>query len=114
MIGAKLQGYVYGNFGEKAVLAQKYLAEHTDFLKGAAWDGKVGSLDATLGVVRTDAFVKLQEVTGLNAVEATDLLWNTYSPGPNVWFPFAGIGVAAIIALVVFARLARRWKDMDA
>jgi dipeptide/tripeptide permease len=114
LIGAKLQGYVYGNFGEKAVLAQKYLAEHTDFLKGAAWDGKVGSLDTTLGVVRTDAFVKLQEVTGLNAVEATDLLWNTYSPGPNVWFPFAGIGMAAIIALVVFARMARRWKDMDA
>ncbi len=65
-------------------------------------------------VVRTDAFVKLQEVTGLNAVEATDLLWNTYSPGPNVWFPFAGIGVAAIIALVIFAKMARRWKDMDA
>jgi dipeptide/tripeptide permease len=114
LVGAKIQGYVYGNFGEKAVLAQKYLAEHTDSLKGAAWDGKVSSLDATLGVVRTDAFVKLQEVTGLNAFEATDLLWNTYSPGPNVWFPFAGIGVAAIIALVVFARLVRRWKDMDA
>jgi dipeptide/tripeptide permease len=114
LIGAKLQGYFYGNFGEKAVLAQKYLAEHTDFLKGAGWDGKVSSLDATLGVERTDAFLKLQEVTNMDAVAATDLLWNTYSPGPNVWYPFAGIGVAAIIALVVFARMARRWKDMDA
>ena len=28
--------------------------------------------------------------------------------------PFAGIGVAAIIALVFFARAARRWADMDA
>jgi hypothetical protein len=65
-------------------------------------------------VERTDAFLKLQGVTGLDAVAATDLLWNTYSPGPNVWYPFAGIGVAAIIALVVFARMARRWKDMDA
>jgi dipeptide/tripeptide permease len=114
LVGAKLQGYVYGNFGEKAVLAQKYLAEHTDFLKGAVWDGTVDSLDTTLGVLRPDAFAKLQEVTGLNAIEATDLLWHTYSPGPNVWYPFAGIGVAAIIALVVFARLARRWQDMDA
>ena len=114
LVGAKLQGYFYGNFGEKAVLAQKYLAEHTDFLKGAIWNGKVSSLDATLGVERTDAFLKLQEVTNLDAVAATDLLWNTYSPGPNVWYPFAGIGVAAIIALVVFARMARRWKDMDA
>jgi hypothetical protein len=31
-----------------------------------------------------------------------------------VWFPFAAIGLAAIVALVVFARMARRWKDMDA
>ncbi len=114
LIGAKLQGYVYGNFGEKAVLAQKYLAEHTEFLRGGTWDGKVGSLDSTLGVARTDAFLKLQEVTGLDATAATDLLWKTYSPGPYVWFPFAAIGFAAIIALVVFARMARRWKDMDA
>jgi MFS family permease len=113
-VGAKLQGKLYSEVGEKAVLAQKYLAEHTDFLGGAAWDGEVGSLDSTLGVMRTDAFLKMQEVTGLNATEATEILWNTYSPGPNVWFPFAAIGVAAIIALVVFARMARRWKDMDA
>ena len=113
-IGAKLQGYVYGNFGEKAVLAQKYLAEHTDFLKGAAWDGSVSTLDTVTGVTRTDAFVKMQEVTGLDAAAATDMLWNTYSPGTQVWLPFAYIGMAAIIALVIFARMARRWKDMDA
>ena len=109
-----MQGYFYGNFGEKAVLAQKYLAEHTEFLGGRSWDGGIGSLDATLGVARTDAFVKMQEVTGLDAVQATELLWTTYSPGTKVWLPFAGIGIAAIIALVVFARLARRWQDMDA
>ena len=114
LVGAKLQGYFYGNFGEKAVLAQKYLAEHTEFLRGSTWDGKVSSLDATLGVARTDAFLKMQEVTGLGAVEATDMLWNTYSPGTAVWLPFAYIGMAAIIALVIFARMARRWKDMDA
>jgi len=28
--------------------------------------------------------------------------------------PIAGICIAAIIALVVFARLARRWSDMNA
>ena len=113
-VGAKLQGYVYGNFGEKAVLAQKYLAEHTDFLKGKLWDGSVSTLDAVTGVARTDAFLKMQEVTGLDAAAATDLLWTTYSPGTKVWFPFAWIGVAAIIALIIFARMARRWKDMDA
>jgi len=113
-VGAKLQGYVYGHFGEKAVLAQKYLAEHTDFLGGRGWDGDVGKLDAATGLARTEAFAKLQEVTGLDATAATDLLWHTYSPGTNVWLPFAAVGVVAVVALVVFARMARRWQDMDA
>ena len=114
LVGANLQGYVYGNFGEKAVLAQKYLVEHTQALGRAAWDGKVDSLDAVTGVARTEAFAHLQQVTGLDAAQATQLLWDTYHPGQAVWYPFAAIGVAAIIALVVFARMARRWQDMDA
>ena len=28
-VGSKLAGYLYGHFGDKAVLAQKYLLEHT-------------------------------------------------------------------------------------
>ena len=112
LVGSNLQGYFYGNFGEKAVLAQKYLAEH---VPGAAgWDGKLASLDAAAGVARTEAFARLQQVTGLDAAQATTLLWETYDPHVRVWLPFAGIGVAAIIALVFFARAARRWADMDA
>ena len=114
LIGAKLQGFFYGNFGEKAVLAQKYLAEHSDLVRAGSWDGKISSLDAVTGVARTDAFLKMQEITGMDAVAATDMLWQTYSPGTRVWLPFAAIGGGAIIALVVFARMARRWKDMDA
>jgi len=112
LVGSKLQGYFYGNFGEKAVLAQKYLAEHAP--GGGSWDGKLGSLDAAAGVARTEAFVKLQQVTGLDAAAATSLLWETYDPHLKVWLPFAGIGVVAIIALVFFARAARKWADMDA
>ncbi len=112
-IGASLQGYVYGNFGEKAVLAQKYLCEKTEFLQNKVWDGKVSSLDEVTGVARTEAFATLQDVTGLDAVQATELLWNTYNPQYKVWIPFACIGVAAIIALVVFARMARKWNDMN-
>jgi len=114
MVGAKMQGYFYGNFGEKAVLAQKYLAEHTDFTGGKIWDGKVSSLDSLLDVARTDAFVKMCEVTGLDATACTELLWNTYNPQYKVWIPFAGIGVFAIFALVIYARLAQRWNDMNA
>jgi hypothetical protein len=109
-IGSYLQGYVYGHWGEKAVLAQKYLAHQA----GAAWDGRLDSLDAAAGVARPEAFARLMEVTGKDATAATQLLWETYSPQYAVWLPFAAIGVAAIIALVIFARMARRWNDMNA
>ena len=70
-------------------------------------------MEAT-GIERTEAFAKLQEVVGIGPVEATQLLWDTYSPNINVWVPFAAIGVAAAIALYIFGAMARRWKDMDA
>ncbi len=114
MVGSKLQGYFYGHFGEKAVLAQKYLAEHTERAGSAVWDGSIKTLESVTGVPRTEAFVHLQDVTGLDATAATDLLWNTYQPQYKVWLPFAAIGVGAILALVVFTWLARRWNDMNA
>lgn len=112
--GSWLQGFVYGRWGEKAVLAQKYLVEKTDFAAGRTWDGDIHSLGEAAGVVRPEAFAKLMEVTGLDAGAATRLLWETYSPHYAVWLPFAAIGVVAIVALVVFARMARRWSDMNA
>ena len=111
LVGSKLQGFVYGNWGEKAVLAQKYLA--TEAPGAGGWDGKLASLDTASGVVRPEAFARLMEVTNLDAVAATQLLWTTYSPQYYVWIPFACIGVAAIIALVAFARAARKWGNMN-
>ncbi len=115
-VGSKLAGYFYGHFGEKAVLAQKYLLEHTALGTGklALWNGSPDRLAELIGVPRTEAFVRLQEVTGLDPVAATKLLWDTYNPQFNVWIPFAIIGVVAIIALIIFNQLARRWKDMNA
>jgi MFS family permease len=111
--GSTIAGYVYGHYGEKAVLALKYLAEHTAFGQGKGWNGSVASLEATLGVKRTEAMVKLQEVTGLDPVAATQTLWDTYHP-QYVWVPFALIGVVAAIALWIFGRMAKRWSDMNA
>ena len=111
--GSWIAGIVYGKYGEKAVLALRYLAEKTPFGAGKNWDGKVESLASTLGVERTQAMVKLQEVTGLDAVAATRMLWDTYHPH-YVWIPFALIGVVAAIALYVFGRMAKRWQDMNA
>ena len=111
-IGSKMAGYLYGHYGDKAVVAQKYIAEH---LGGeSTWDGTLASLDVAAGVERTEAFAKVQELTGLDPVAATQLLWDTYSPQYTVWIPFAAIGVFATIALVVFGHMAKRWKDMDA
>lgn len=111
-LGAVLAGYLYGRLGEKAVLAQRYLAEHTDFLKGRRWDGRLESLTETLGVGRSDAYQTLIQHLGATGEEVTQLLWTTYEPY-RVWWPIAGIGIASTLALLVFNRQARRWSDMD-
>ncbi|MBK6764792.1 MAG: hypothetical protein IPG71_00390 [bacterium] len=102
--GSKLAGYLYGNFGEKAVLAQKYILEHTQIGAGKSWDRDPESLSTLLGVQRTEAFAKLQDLTSTTAPQATQLLWDTYSPQYAVWFPFAVIGVLAVIALIIFSQ----------
>jgi len=113
-LGSLLAGYVYGHYGEKAVLALRYLAEHTPFGADRGWNGNMHSLEEVLGVTRPAAMAKLQEITGLDASSATRLLWETYHPQLHVWVPFAAIGVVAAIALWGFGRRARRWSDMNA
>jgi MFS family permease len=113
-LGSTIAGYLYGNFGEKAVLALKYLATKTPFGADKGWTGDVSKLEEVLGVKRTEAMAKLQEVTGMDAVEATRLLWDTYHPNTKVWIPFALVGLVSAVALWIFGRMARNWKDMDA
>ncbi len=113
-LGSTIAGYVYGHFGEKAVLALRYLAEKTPFGIGKAWSGDVTLLEAVLGVKRTEAMLKLQEVTGMDPVTATQTLWDTYHPNAKVWIPFACIGVVSAVALWIFGRMAKRWSDMNA
>ena len=114
-IGSKLAGYLYGNYGEKAVLAQRYLAEKTGFLEAkglAPWDGQIANLNVTLGIERHQAYTFLKDYLNLSGEAATKLLWQTYHPY-QVWFYFAGIGLVAIAALIVFNQRAKRWKDMN-
>ncbi len=113
-VGSKLAGYLYGHFGDKAVLAQKYLLEHTALGQGKSWNGDPGQLESLIGVPRTGAMKALMENLNVNAQQATDLLWNTYQPHLYVWIPFACIGVLAVIALIIFSRMAKRWSDMNA
>jgi MFS family permease len=112
--GNYLAGKLYARVGEKATLSLKYLVEETPFGNGKVWDGSVKTLEEVAGVPRTEAFAKLQEVLGLDAANATRLLWDTYDPQYKVWIPFAAIGVLAAIALAIYGRLAKRWADMNA
>ncbi len=113
-VGAWIAGIVYGNYGEKAVLALRYLAEHTPLGQGKGWNGVPGTLEATLGVNRSEAFYALRYSLGMDAQTCTKLLWDTYHPQYYVWIPFAAIGVFAAIALAVFGQMAKRWSDMNA
>ena len=112
--GATMAGYLYGHYGEKATLALKYLCQHTNYLGNKVWDGSVSSLEAVTGVPRTAAMQKLVEYTGMTNIEATRMLWETYNPQYHVWIPFATIGVLAIISLIIFSQMAKKWKDMNA
>lgn len=114
--GSILAGYLYGHYGEKAVLAQKYLLQHTALGDGKLqlWKGNPNQLAELVGVDRTQAFDKLMNVLNLNAKDATGLLWDTYHPHLYVWLPIASIGFLAVIALIIFSQMAKRWKDMNA
>ncbi|MBN8610463.1 MAG: MFS transporter [Deltaproteobacteria bacterium] len=112
-IGAQLTAWLYGNWGEKAMLAQRYLAEHPDLLgRDVSWDGDVSTLEAATGVSRETAMTTLCDRAHLDAQAATDLLWTTYSPWV-VWLPIAAIGLVSVVALVMFNRAAKRWSDMN-
>lgn len=113
-VGSLLQGKLYGNYGEKAILALRYLMEKTSYGKDHAWDGKIASLEKASGIDRQHAFERLSRELKMNGADVNILLWQSYKPHLRVWIPFALIGLVATIALYIFGRMAKRWKDMNA
>jgi POT family proton-dependent oligopeptide transporter len=96
-IGSFIGGKIYESMGEKASLALRYLAGHTGI---------------SSGVERTEAMAKLQDVLHLDASQATRLLWQTYHPY-QLWYPFAGLGLASAIGIFFYARWARKYEAAD-
>ncbi len=90
--GSIMGGEIYSRMGDKANLAIRYMQDH---------------LNISGGIVRTDAFSKLMEVTGKNAVDATNLLWNTYRPY-ELWYQFAAIGMASAIGIFIYSMVVKR------
>jgi MFS family permease len=112
-LGAQLTAFLYARWGEKAMLAQRYLAEHPALLgRDAHWDGDPLTLEAATGVARADAFQLLVDRLGQDGQTVTELLWATYDPWV-VWLPIAAVGVVSVIGLYLFARAARKWADMN-
>jgi POT family proton-dependent oligopeptide transporter len=95
--GSFAGGQIYDTMGDKANLAMRWLGEH----KGM-----------TQGVERTHAMETLQRVTGLDAVRATQLLWDAYHPW-KLWIPFAAVGIASAIAIWLYSLWVRKYEAAD-
>ncbi len=111
-VGAKIAGWQYGNYGEKAMLALRYLAEKTNFAEGRAWNGDPSTLEAVVGIERKAAFATLVKELGQDPNAVNHLLWTTYRPY-QVWYPFALVGLCSLVGIIVFSQLSKRWKDMN-
>jgi MFS family permease len=95
-LGSWFAGQVYGEMGDKANLAIRYLADN----------------NGVTGVDRTGAMNKLVEVTGLTHQEATELLWAAYKPY-ELWYQFAAVGVASALLMLVYAKWVKKYEAAD-
>lgn len=91
-VGALLGGYMYGNFGEKAALAQQYLV--TEF-------GQKVEIDYALSV--------LKENLGYSDIQVTNMLWTHYNP-MFAFLPFLLIGVLSLGGILIYRNLITRNK----
>jgi MFS family permease len=95
--GSFMGGHIYENQGDKANLALRWLSEHQG---------------TSSGVERTAAMTRLQEVTGLDPVAATKMLWDAYHPH-TLWYPFAAVGLASAVGIWLYSRWIRRFEEVD-
>ena len=83
--------------GDKANLALDYLAANYNIT----------------GIDRTEAMTKLIEVTGMDAIEATNMLWETNDPF-TLWFPFAAVGLASAVGMFFYSKWVKQHATADA
>jgi len=79
--GGLIGGWLYKHHAEKAYFA-KILLEN----KGIK------------GIQLQDAFTKAQEVTGMNAAELTNHLWQIHNPSV-IWYPFLILSILSVIGM---------------
>ncbi len=124
--GSLMGGEIYDRMGDKANLSLRYIESHFGLGSGLTGEGlmdKINSLGlppaamSWIGdligkgetIARTNAFEALQQLTGMDASQATQLLWQTYHPY-QLWYQFAAIGVASAIGIAIYSYFAHKWQ----
>ena len=92
MVGAKLMGSWYENYGDKVNLARKHL---TDVLNMGP--------DAVAAIAKDDVMPLLAQKLGVEVFQAQTLLRETYNPG-QVWIWLAIVGSGSIVLMYAYDR----------
>ncbi len=95
-VGSIFAGHVYDSMGDKANLALDYLSKNFNITN----------------IERPEAMNKLVEVTGLDHIQATQLLWDAYDPY-KLWYQFAAIGIASAIAMLIYSVWVKKHEASD-
>ena len=84
--GGLIGGWLYKHFAEKAYFAQLLLKQ-----KGIQ------------NVPLTEAVHKAVEITGMNHIELTKYLWDTYNPH-IIWYPFLVLSFMSVIGMYIYSK----------
>jgi dipeptide/tripeptide permease len=100
--GSKIAGVLYDRLADKSNLARSYLLENH-------------LLDANVvsALKREEVMAAFEKATKLDAVGATQLLWDRYHPA-TFWWIFVAVGIVSAVAMMGYARIARRWTTENA
>jgi dipeptide/tripeptide permease len=92
-IGSIIAGNLYQENGDKTVLAKRYLIE----------EHNVPAADVN-ALTKFDVLPFFERTVGVDAWETRQLLWEAYEPW-SMWLIFTVIGVASMIAIMVYNRV---------
>lgn len=99
IIAGLLTGSVYGKLADKVFLLQQEVAERGLDVP------EIGE-----GFTQNDYFNRAGELMGMDQLQLTDYLWQTYDPS-QVMYIFAGIGIATAVLLLLYDKLILKSKN---
>jgi MFS family permease len=95
-VGSVVAGDLYQRGGDKIILAKRYLIE------------QAGVAKATIDGLEQDKVMSFfEQHLSVDSWQARALLWETYRP-QDMWLVFTAIGLASLVALVVYNFAIRR------